>query len=99
RDHRMTEPPTEVHGHEGDDLHGLARPGGLFDQHVFGGPTDVGHQAHLVWPQSLDARLHTGQFPWRPLLAIEGLYKVTVPTRAVSRYSLRPLDPKILGVG
>ena len=70
RDHRMGEPPAQVHGHQGDDLHGLARAGGLFDQDVFGGPADIGHQSHLVRPQFLGGWFHAGQSPWWQLLAV-----------------------------
>ncbi len=58
RDHRVSKAPAQMHGHQRDDLHRLARPGRLFDQHVLGCPADVGHQAHLVRTEFLCGGLH-----------------------------------------
>ncbi len=44
---------------QGDDLHGLAGTGGLFDQNISGRPADVGDQAHLIGPQLFCRRIHT----------------------------------------
>jgi len=57
----MAEPSPQVHGHQGYDLHGLARAGRLFDQDISGRATDIRHQANLVGAQALERRDHTGQ--------------------------------------
>ena len=53
RDHCMAKPLSQVHGHQGNNLHGLARTRGLLDQDVSGSPADIGHQSHLVWTELL----------------------------------------------
>ena len=53
RDHCMAKPLSQVHGHQGNNLHGLARTGWLLDQDVFGSAADIGHQSHLVGPELL----------------------------------------------
>ena len=50
RDHRMGEALSEVHGHECDDLHGLARTRGLLDEDIPRRPRDIGHETHLIGP-------------------------------------------------
>src|SRR5262249_18461575 len=60
-DHRMGKALSEVHGHQGDNLHGLARTRGLPDKDVFGSPADIGHQSHLIWTELFCWRFHAGQ--------------------------------------
>ena len=60
RDHCMAKPRSQVHGHQGNNLHGLARTRGLLDQDVFGSPADIGDQWNLVGSQSLGRGFHNG---------------------------------------
>ena len=81
----MGKPPTQVHGHQGHDLHGFAGPGGLFDQHVFSGPANIGHQTHLIGPQLFGSCIHVG-FSLEGDFATKHLYKFKESTTAVSSY-------------
>ena len=55
-DHGMGEAQAQLHRHEGDDLQGLARPGGLLNEDRAAGPAHVGDQPGLVGSEFLAGR-------------------------------------------
>jgi hypothetical protein len=65
--------PASPHRGHADNF---ARAGGLFDQDVFGGPADIGHQSHLVRPQFPGGRFHARQPPLRWLAVSKHLCRL-----------------------
>jgi hypothetical protein len=60
RDQGVGEALSQVHGHQGHDLHRLARACRLFDKDIAVSAANIGDQALLVGPQGLAGCRHDG---------------------------------------